>query len=36
MKTMTFGLKSFLVWLIFDESVSEFSRKEWICKDSTY
>jgi len=33
---MTFGLKSFLVWLIFDESIGEFDRKEWICKDSTY
>jgi hypothetical protein len=33
MKTMTIGLKSFLVWLIFDESLNEFNRKEWVCKD---
>jgi|APCry1669189733_1035249.scaffolds.fasta_scaffold134009_1 hypothetical protein len=34
MKTVTFGLKSLLVWLIFDESLGEFNRKEWICKKS--
>lgn len=33
MKTLTIGFKSFLVWLIFDETLREFSRKEWICRD---
>jgi|APCry1669189534_1035231.scaffolds.fasta_scaffold05061_1 hypothetical protein len=32
MKYMTSGFKSFLVWLIFDESVGEFGKREWVCK----
>ena len=30
MKTM-FSLKSFLIWLVFDEGVGEWQRKEWVC-----
>ena len=32
MKTITFGIKALLVWLIFDETLGQFSRQEWICK----
>ena len=30
MKTL-FSLKSFLIWLVFDEGVGEWQRKEWVC-----
>ena len=30
MKAM-FSLKSFLIWLVFDEGVGEWQRKEWVC-----
>jgi hypothetical protein len=33
MRTITVGIKSFLVWLIFAESVGEFKRTEWVCRD---
>jgi hypothetical protein len=33
MKAMTFSLKSFLVWLVFDEGMGEWQREEWVCSN---